>query len=102
MLTSSAIPIGVDPARVDPDEFTRLSKVGPGGTRLSDCVEDGEEGRACSKSGDRWKCTACDEERTECIEGLYDGWDACRSNCLDDLCSKNTDEDGIRYYICPR
>ncbi|KAG6360417.1 hypothetical protein INS49_011477 [Diaporthe citri] len=31
-----------DPARVDPDEFSRLSQVGQGGSSVSDCVENSE------------------------------------------------------------
>ncbi|POS69818.1 hypothetical protein DHEL01_v211789 [Diaporthe helianthi] len=104
-----------DPARVDPDEFSRLSQIGPGGNKVSDCLENGEfhseeqckplcnlgDDSKCTKSGDRWKCTGCRKEATECNEGLHSDWDTCYQNCKNGLCSENAGEDGIRCGSCP-
>ncbi|KAK4233494.1 killer toxin subunits alpha/beta-like protein [Achaetomium macrosporum] len=101
-----------DPAQVNPAEFTPLAHYGSlGNGPLSDCTEGkyefedqcllvcnlGQEGRACSKNDDgTWECKGCDKRPTTCTEGLYQGWDACRSNCLNGLCSMNAGENGIR------
>ncbi|KFH40781.1 Killer toxin subunits alpha/beta-like protein [Hapsidospora chrysogenum ATCC 11550] len=105
-----------DPARVDPDDFSRLSQVGPGGGGgLGKCVEGREyqyedqckklcipgDDTKCTKKGDRWKCTGCHKEPTECNAGLHDDWDDCYENCKDGLCSENAGEKGIRCGFCP-
>lgn len=56
----------------------------------------GEEGRKCSENKDKtWQCKGCDKSPTSCTAGLYDGWDACRSNCLNGMCWENAGEPRI-------